>query len=79
MMDQKEFGDEKERLTKLGRKKSSLGHLTAAIPWEKFRSLLGSAFQQERKSPAGRKRIDVIVMFKMSVLQQLFNLSDAEL
>lgn len=43
------------------------------------RPLLESAFQKERNGPAGRKRIDVLVMFKMLVLQQLFNLSDQEL
>lgn len=79
MMGRKGFGDEEERLTKLGRKKPALERLAATIPWEKFRPLLESAFQQERKSPAGRRRIDVIIMFKMLVLQQLFNLSDEEL
>ena len=45
-----------------------------------IRPVLEGAFEQEeRKSPAGRKRIDVIIMFKMLVLQHLFNLSDAEL
>lgn len=78
-MGQKEFWDEEERLKKLERKKPSLERLSTAIPWEDFRPLLESVFQQERKSPAGRKRIDVIIMFKMLVLQQLHNLSDGEL
>ena len=65
MASQQGFWDEDERLRKLGRKKPTLGHLAATIPWEEFRPLLESAFAQERKSPAGRKRIDVIVMFKM--------------
>ena len=78
-MGQQGFWDEEERLKKLGRKKPTLERLCASIPWEKFRPLLESAFQKERKSPAGRKRIDVIIMFKMLVLQQLFNLSDEEL
>ena len=34
---------------------------------------------QERKSNAGRKRIDPLILFKMLILQQLFNLSDEEL
>ena len=75
----KGFWDQDERLARLGRQKPILERLTAAIPWQQFRPLLESAFQKERKSPAGRKRIDVIVMFKMLVLQQLFNLSDEEL
>ena len=78
MVGQQGFWDEAERLAKLTRKKPSLERLKAAIPWEEFRPLLERAFAKERKSPAGRKRIDVIVMFKMLVLQQLHNLSDAE-
>ena len=31
------------------------------------------------KSNAGRKRIDPLILFKMLILQQLFNLSDEEL
>ena len=62
-----------------GEEEAHLGaSLAATIPWEEFHPLLESAFAQERKSPAGRKRIDVIVMFKMLVLQQLYNLSDEE-
>ena len=45
---------------------------------QEFRPLLESAFAKERKSPAGRKRIDVIVMLRILVLQQLHNLSDEE-
>lgn len=78
-MGQKGFWDAEERLTKLGRKKPTLKRLSATIEWERFRPLLESAFKKERKSSAGRKRIDVIILFKMLVLQQLFNLSDEEL
>ena len=37
------------------------------------------AYEIERKSPAGRKRIDPLILLKMLILQQLFNLSDSEL
>jgi len=47
--------DEEERLKKLERKKPSLERLGTAIPWEDFRPLPESIFQQERKGPAGRK------------------------
>jgi hypothetical protein len=33
----------------------------------------------ERKSPAGRKPLDVILMFKALIIQRLFNLSDEQL
>jgi IS5 family transposase len=40
---------------------------------------LEQAYEIERKSRAGRKRIDPLILFKMLILQQLFNLSDSEL
>ena len=64
-MGQYGFWDQEERLKKLGRKKPTLERLAASIPWETFRPLLESAFRKEHKSPAGRKRIDVLIMFKM--------------
>ena len=45
----------------------------------RFCPLLERAFPQGRKGPAGRKRINVIVLFNLLVLQQLHNLSDEEL
>ena len=35
-------------------------------------------YAQERKSNAGRRRINPLILFKILVLQQLFNLSDDE-
>ena len=78
MVGQQGLWDEAQRLAKLARNKPSPDRLKAAIPWEEFRPLLESAFAKERKSPAGRKRIDVIVMLRIFVLQQLHNLSDEE-
>ncbi len=59
-------------------KKPVLTCLSESIPWEAFRPLLEKGYSQERKSNAGRKRIDPLILFKMLVLQQLFNLSDEE-
>ena len=53
--------------------------LSETIPWDSFRPLLEKGYTQERKSNAGRKRIDPLILFKMLILQQLFNLSDEEL
>ena len=78
-MGQRGFWDEEERNKKLRQKKPALARLSEAIPWDSFRPLLEKAFTKERKSNAGRKRIDPIILFKMLVLQQLFNLSDEEL
>ena len=77
-MGQKGFWDEQERVLKLKNKKPVLTCLSESIPWEAFRPLLDKGYSQERKSNAGRKRIDPLILFKMLVLQQLFNLSDEE-
>lgn len=46
------------------------------IDFEIFRPLLEKAFFKERKSNAGRPLFDIVMMFKILVLQRLFNLSD---
>ncbi|MEX1121900.1 MAG: transposase, partial [Balneolales bacterium] len=77
-MGQQGFWDEQQRVAKLKGKKPVLMRLTDSIPWESFRPLLNKGYTEERKSIAGRKRIDPLILFKMLVLQQLFNLSDEE-
>lgn len=76
---QRGFWGEQQRVAKLHEKKPVLQLLNELIPWESFRLLLDKGFSQERKSNAGRKRIEPLVFFKMLVLQQLFNLSDEEI
>jgi transposase, IS5 family len=44
-----------------------------------FRSNLERLPKAERKSNAGRKPIDVLLLFKLLILQQLYNLGDEEL
>ncbi len=56
-------------------KKPILKRLSESIPWELFSPLLDKGCTQERKSNAGRKWIDPLILFKMLVLQRLFNLS----
>jgi IS5 family transposase len=53
--------------------------LDAHIDWEAFRPLLERVRLQARKSSAGRKPWDVILMFKSLVLASLYNLSDEQL
>ena len=78
-MGQRGFWDEQQRVTKLQEKKPVLQRLTESIPWESFRPLHDKGYSQERSSNAVRKRIDQMILFKMLVLQQLFNLSDEEI
>ena len=46
------------------------------MDWDRFRSELEALRNKERKPDAGRKPFDVILMFKVRVLQSLYNLSD---
>lgn len=65
-----------ERLQALG---DPLQKLAGIIDFEIFRPTLEEAFEiPARKSPAGRKRIDVVLMFKVLLLQRLYNLSDEQ-
>jgi transposase, IS5 family len=50
--------------------------LNAVVEWGTFRNLLEKVRDKERKSDAGRKPFDVIMMFKILILQSLYNLSD---
>jgi IS5 family transposase len=75
------FGKDKieQRHAKLEEKKDLLVRLGGVIEWEVFRASLERVDQKPRKSKAGRKRHDVILMFKLLILQQLYNISDDEL
>jgi transposase len=53
-----------------------LERLNADVEWEIFRPTLEQLCAGERKSPAGRKPIDPVLMFKIVILQRLYNLSD---
>lgn len=78
-MGQQSFWDWENRQEKLSQKKPLLNRLNELIPWNEFRAILEPIYQKVRKSDAGRKPIDVIIMFKMLTLQHLYNISDPEL
>ncbi len=75
-MGQRGFWDEEKRINRLQQMKSTLATLSEAIPWEAFRPLLEQGYSHERTSNAGRKRIVPLILLKILVLQQLFNLND---
>ena len=70
------FFDMTERTSKLTEMGDPLVGLNGQINWEAFRSDLSCVHEKERKSNAGARPIDVVLMFKLLVLQQLHNLSD---
>ena len=65
-----------ERTAKLTQMGDPLVGLNEQINWEAFRPDLARMHEKERKSNAGARAIDVVLMFKVLVLQQLHNLSD---
>lgn len=70
------FFDDDQRLAKLRELGDPLPRLNATVDWEAFRPQLEVIHQKPRKSNAGRKPHDVVLMFKLLVLQSLYNLSD---
>jgi transposase, IS5 family len=56
--------------------KNSLLELNKIIDWKLFLPILNEALSKEKKSDAGRKAFDRILMFKIMILQTQYNLSD---
>ena len=75
---QPSFFDEADRLAKLTKLKDPLEALKQHIDFEVFRPQLEAVFSKERKSAAGRKAYDAVLMFKILILQRLYNLSDEQ-
>jgi len=64
------------RLRELDAAGDPLVRLKRAIDWEQFRRYTDSIREKERKTNAGRRAYDTILMFKILILQSLYNLSD---
>ncbi|MBJ7378538.1 IS5 family transposase [Sphingobium sp.] len=83
-MTQPGFFDLSHRYETLDAKPDPLVALNKLIPWETFRPQLRAALETagqraapgSRKSAAGRKPWDEVLMFKVLVLQALYNLAD---
>jgi hypothetical protein len=67
------FFDVEERGAKLTEMGDPLVGLNAVIDWEAFRPDLNRVHEKERKGNAGAKPFDVVLMFKLLILQQLHN------
>ena len=81
-MGQLGFFDADSRLAVISAKGDPLEKIARVVPFESFRAEIEAAVltpANEKKSTAGRKPIDVIVMFRMLVLQSLYNLSDVQI
>ena len=75
---QPSFFDEAERLAALSELNDPLVALKQHIDFELFRARLTAVFEKPKASAAGRKAYDVVLMFKILILQRLYNLSDQQ-
>jgi IS5 family transposase len=74
------FFDEQETLAKLSRLNDPLEKLNNCIDFKIFRTTLNEIYQKpEPKSNAGAKPYDYVLMFKILILQRLYNLSDEQM
>ena len=71
--------DEHIRLEKISKQGDPLERLKKLINWEVFRKIIDEIFQKEKKGPGGRPRYDVILMFKILILQRYYNISDEQI
>ena len=75
------FFDAEKRLAAISVKGDPLEMIDRVMPFESFRAEIEEAVltrAEEKKSNAGRKPIDVIMMFRMLLLQSLYNPSDEQ-
>ena len=80
-MGQLGFFDADKRLQALSARGDPLEAIDHLVPWENFRAEIEAVVltpDELKKSSAGRKPFDAILMFRMLVLQALNNLSDEQ-
>jgi len=75
-MKQKGFFDETDRLKELSELGDTLEKLNKYIQWENFRGILKRRFKKEAKGPGGRPPFDYVMMFKILILQKMYNMAD---
>jgi len=78
-MSQPGFFDLDERHASLDKFGDPLVALKAQIPWEDFRPIVSAIHDKPRQSNAGRKPLDPVRMFKVLVLQSLYNVADEKI
>jgi len=68
--------DESNRLKKLSSLGDPLEKLNSVIDWRMFEGALNKVFAKEHKGVGGRPPYSYLLMFKVLILQRLFNISD---
>ena len=75
-MKHKGFFDENDRLKEISRLGDPLEKLNKYIKWEGLRDFITEAIKKEPKGLGGRPPFDYVMMFKILILQKLYNMSD---
>ena len=75
-MKQKSFFDETDRLRELSKLGDPLEKLNKYMQWEGLRGILTRTLKKEVQGPGGRPPFDYVMMFKILVLQKLYNMAD---
>ena len=70
------FFDLTTRYEALSQQGDPLEQLAQIIPWEEFRPALEKVLRRSKRKKGGRPPFDAVRMFKVLVLQALYNLSD---
>ncbi|MGH6823321.1 MAG: IS5 family transposase [Methylocella sp.] len=77
-MRQAGFFDLRERQRKLLATRDFLDRVNRFVAWESFRPVLDKALKRSTGGKGGRPPFDAVLMFKVLVLQALYNLSDEQ-
>ena len=81
-MGQLGFFDADRRLAALSEKGDPLEAIASLVLWESFRADIEAVVltpEEAKKSNAGRRPLEALVLFRMLVLQALYNLSDEQI
>jgi len=73
------FCDLATRYEALSQKGDPLDALAFHVPWETFRPALVTVLRRSKRKRGGRPPFDAVLMFKILVLQALYNLSDDQM
>jgi hypothetical protein len=71
-----EFFCREDRLSKLSKLGDQLEKLNSVMDWGIFESSLKGVFAKETKGAGGRPPYDYVMMFKILILQRIYNISD---
>src|SRR5713101_321727 len=78
MMLQSGFFDLQDRFSKLDQLGDPLKALNEVVDWSVFEPILAKGLVKEKKSNAGRPSFEALLMFKVLILQSLYNLADGQ-